>query len=126
MGTKRGLWAACAAVWFGAAASLVGVSAYADQPATAPAAASASAPNETRAAFLKLLDRPRVDAKPDVQPLLTIDGTKKAHLWFSSEAHERVPGYLQFPDAKQFKGRRPVVIALHGTGGVKERGEVGD
>ncbi len=100
----------CAAAF---AALLLSVATFADQ-----------APADTRAEFLKIIDRPRVDLKPDVHPVLTMDGSKRSHLWFSSEQGQRVPGFLQFPDAKQFKGRRPVVIALHGTGGLKEGGEI--
>jgi len=35
-----------------------------------------------------------------------------------------VPGYLLLPDPAKFKGRRPVVIVLHGTGGNKDGGEI--
>jgi dienelactone hydrolase len=113
MDIKRGLSAVLCAL-------AVSLGALADQ---APAPAGPA--TETRAAFLQVIDRPRVDAKAELQPLLTLDGSKRLHLWYSADARERVPGYIQFPDAKKFKGRRPVVIALHGTGGVKEGAEVG-
>ena len=45
-------------------------------------------------------------------------------MWFYSDVTERVPGYLMLPDAAEFKGRRPVVIALHGTGGNKDGGQI--
>src|SRR4051812_202417 len=70
----------------------------------------------TRDAFLKLIDRPRVD--PAVQ--LSDDG---AQFSFMSEAGQRVPGILVQPILTRNpsgSSRRPVVIALHGTGGTKE------
>jgi dienelactone hydrolase len=78
----------------------------------------------TRAAFLKVIDRPTVAAKPELTELPAVDGLRKEHLWFQSDAAERVPGYLVLPDPAQFKGRRPVVIALHGTGGNKDEGQI--
>lgn len=79
---------------------------------------------DTRAAFLRVIDRPRVALKPELAEMAPVEGLKKYHLWFSSDATERVPGYLLLPDAAKFKGRRPVVIALHGTGGTKDSGEI--
>lgn len=81
-------------------------------------------PAETRAAFLAVIDRPEVALKPELTDMAPLAGFRRQHLWFSSDASERVPGYLVLPDGAQFKGRRPVVIALHGTGGNKESGEV--
>ncbi|HUQ11373.1 MAG TPA: acetylxylan esterase [Steroidobacteraceae bacterium] len=86
--------------------------------------ARAASPDETRAAFLKVIDRPAVDARPELQELAPIEGLRKYHLWFNSDAAERVPGYVVLPDAMKFKGKRPAVIVLHGTGGNKESGEV--
>jgi dienelactone hydrolase len=80
--------------------------------------------SDTRAAFLQLIDRPRVALKPEVSELAPVDGLRKYHLWFNSDATERVPGYLLLPDPAKFKGRRPVVVALHGTGGTKDGGEI--
>ena len=51
---------------------------------------------------------------------------RKFHLWFSADASERVPGYLLLPDARTFKGARPVLIALHGTGGNKDSGQIAE
>jgi cephalosporin-C deacetylase-like acetyl esterase len=73
-----------------------------------------------REAYLALIDRPRVALKPELAELPAVEGLKKYHLWYSADASERVPGYLLLPDAKAFKGPRPVVIALHGTGGNKD------
>jgi dienelactone hydrolase len=82
------------------------------------------AADETRAAYLAMLERPRVALKPELAPMPAVDGLRKFHLWFSADASERVPGYLLLPDDTRFKGRRPVVIALHGTGGNKDGGQV--
>jgi dienelactone hydrolase len=75
---------------------------------------------DTRTGFLEVIDRPRVALKPALAEMAPIEGLKKYHLWFQSDATERVPGYLLLPDAARFKSRRPVVIALHGTGGNKD------
>jgi dienelactone hydrolase len=80
--------------------------------------------SDTRAAFLQVIDRPRVALKPEVSELAPVEGLRKYHLWFNSDATERVPGYLLLPDPEKFKGRRPVVVALHGTGGTKDSGEI--
>jgi dienelactone hydrolase len=73
-----------------------------------------------RASYLALIDRPKVALKPELVELPDVEGLKKYHLWYSADAGERVPGYLLLPDPKAFKGPRPVVIALHGTGGNKD------
>jgi dienelactone hydrolase len=92
------------------------VASFADAPAAAPP--------DTRAAFLKLLDRPRVPLQPELVELPAVGGFHKYHLWIWSEAGERVPGYLLLPEAARFHGRRPVIIALHGTGGSKDNGQI--
>ena len=79
---------------------------------------------DTRAAFLRVIDRPHVALKPELAEMSPVEGLEKHHLWFSSDATERVPGYLLLPDPAKFKGRRPVVIVLHGTGGNKDGGEI--
>jgi len=81
----------------------------------AVASASDATRNPTRDAFLKLLDRPRVE--PAVQ--LSDDGTRFS---FAAEAGQRVPGILvkPAPTTQPLSQRRPVVIALHGTGGTKD------
>lgn len=81
---------------------------------------------ETRAAYLVMIDRPRVALKPELGAMPDVSGLKKFHLWFNSDATERVPGYLLLPDPARFKGRRPVIIALHGTGGTKDGGQVAE
>jgi dienelactone hydrolase len=78
-------------------------------------------PAQVKAAFLKLLDRPRVDA--DVKsdgPRKLDDGFVREHLTFASEkkpdgAIERVPMLILAPEGA--KGRLPAVLVLHGTGG---------
>jgi dienelactone hydrolase len=74
-------------------------------------------PAVTRAAFLQLLDRPRVPLAPDVNPLPTVDSLHYEHLAFAAEQTERVPGILL---RQAGTGRRPVVVVLPGTGGTKE------
>jgi dienelactone hydrolase len=79
-------------------------------------------PDQTRKAFLELLDRPRVE--PDVQEGRGLaSGAVATHTFtFASEKKrdgtvERVPVLLVRPAAE---GRYPVLIVLHGTGGSKE------
>jgi dienelactone hydrolase len=88
--------------------------------------AFADAAADTRAAYLAIIDRPRAALNPELAELPAVEGLKKYHLWFHSDATERVPGYLLLPDPARFKGRRPVVIALHGTGGSKDDGQVAE
>jgi dienelactone hydrolase len=84
------------------------------------AQAPESADAAKRAAFLKLVERPRVDPKPEVRPV-TANGLRLVveHISFSVEGANRVTGLL----IKTFDGigRKPVVIQLHGTGGNKEQ-----
>jgi dienelactone hydrolase len=88
--------------------------------------AAADSFSDTRAAYLAVIDRPRVPPKPELADLPAVEGLKKLHLWYSADADERVPGYLLLPDPSRFKGRRPVVIALHGTGGNKDGGQIAE
>jgi dienelactone hydrolase len=90
------------------------------------APAHADGPRDSRSAYLKLLERPRVAPRPELAEMPAVAGLRKYHLWFYSEATERVPGYMLLPDAAQFKGRRPVVIALHPTSGNKDNGQIAD
>jgi len=89
-------------------------------------AALADSTRDTRAAYLAVIDRPRVALAPELAEMPVVEGLRKFHLWFSSDATERVPGYLLLPDAAKFKGKRPVVIALHGTGGNKDNGQIAE
>lgn len=77
-------------------------------------------PASVKAAFLKLLDRPRVPL--DVQSVgkESKDGLTFERLSFATEKKadgsiERVPVYVLRPENKD--GRLPAVIVLHGTGG---------
>jgi dienelactone hydrolase len=81
-------------------------------------ATKVAVPATGRAAFLKLIDRPRAPLSPEAQELGATDGLEQTHFTFVADAEQRVPGIL----VKQTKsaGRRPVVVALHGTGGNKE------
>ncbi len=89
-------------------------------------ATSADSSLDTRAAFLKLIDRQRVELKADLTALPAVEGLRKYHLQFWSEANELVPGYLLLPDPTKYPGKRPVVIALHGTGGSKDSGQIAE
>lgn len=73
---------------------------------------------DSRADFLKLIDRPRVPLKPEVAKTASGNGVNEYHFIYFTEAGERVPGILLKP--ANVMGRFPVVIALHGTGGSKE------
>jgi dienelactone hydrolase len=84
------------------------------------APALADSVSETRTAYLAVIDRPRVGLKPELTELAPVEGLKRYHLRYSADADERVPGHLLLPDPKSFRGRRPVIIALHGTGGTKD------
>lgn len=78
----------------------------------------AADPADTRAAFLKLLDRPRVELAPEVKPPTGTNGLRTIQFSFAAEAEIRVPGVLL--KRAEAQGRRPVVIVLHGTGANKE------
>lgn len=72
----------------------------------------------TRAAFLRVIDRPAVPLAAQVEAMPSPAGTLKYHFTFAADAEQRVPGLLLKPAAAT--GRRPVVVVLHGTGGTKE------
>src|SRR5262249_17571416 len=73
---------------------------------------------DARQDFLTLIDRPRVPLAAEVTQLPSDGPLTEFHFSFASEEHERVPGILVKP-AMETPARRPVVIALHGTGGKK-------
>ncbi|WP_435019062.1 alpha/beta hydrolase family protein [Tundrisphaera sp. TA3] len=81
---------------------------------------------EIRARFLKDLDRPRVPLDPREEDVpATGSEFARQSVSFASEAHpdgsiERVPALVVKPRDGADRGRRPAVIALHGTGGNKE------
>jgi dienelactone hydrolase len=74
----------------------------------------------SRTAFLKLIDRQRVEPNVEEKELpAPAAGMEARHIVFSSEADQRVPVLMLKPAGAA--GRRlPVVIVLHGTGGKKE------
>ena len=84
------------------------------QPPTPDAIAQSS-----KAAFLRLIDRPRVPLAPEETPPLKVDRFVVQRFTFASEANERVPG-ITVALERPFPARRPVVIVLHGTGDSKE------
>lgn len=71
----------------------------------------------TRAAFLQLIDRPRVPLLPEVSALPGSGGLVYEHFTVAAEQDERVPGILL---KREGSARRPVVVVLHGTGGSKD------
>lgn len=79
--------------------------------------------SEVRAAFLRTLDRPRIDADPKPIDTKSEGGLVTEHLTIASERKrsgeiERVPILLVRPE--KVDGRAAAVIVLHGTGGTKE------
>lgn len=86
----------------------------ADSTATDPAA--------VRAAFLKLIDRPRVPLAPELKVLPETNGLVTTEFTYASDADQRVPGLIV--KSATATGKQPTVIVLHGTGGKKE-GEMG-
>lgn len=73
---------------------------------------------DARADFLKLIERPRVRLSPQIEEWPATNGLVQFRFSFASEKGQRVPGVLLKGEDSQ--GRRPVVIALHGTGGSKQ------
>ena len=79
--------------------------------------------SEVKAAFLKMLDRPRVELDPTTLDTKSEGGLVTEHLTIASEKKrsgetERVPILLVRPE--KVEGRAAAVIILHGTGGNKE------
>jgi dienelactone hydrolase len=70
-----------------------------------------------RSDFLALIQRPGVPLSPQIEPMPNTNGLAQFRFSFTTEPGERVPGVLM--KAANSEGRRPVVIALHGTGGSK-------
>src|SRR6266404_8128229 len=94
-------------------------------PVSAQPATDYAAPAKVKAAFHKLLDRPKVplDVKETAPPTKAGDGLILEHLSFASEKKadgsiERVPVIVLRPE--KVDAKMPAVIALHGTGGNKD------
>lgn len=75
----------------------------------------------SRAAFQRMIDRPRVPLSPEVRALPGDSSITREHFTFASQEGERVPGVLMKPGGGQ---RRPAVILLHGTGGSKTDAQI--
>lgn len=73
---------------------------------------------DSRADFLKLIDRPRVALAPQAQESPASNGLVQLQFSFAADARQRVPGILV--KTTNAAGPRPVVIVMHGTGGRKE------
>jgi dienelactone hydrolase len=73
---------------------------------------------DTRAEFLKIIEKPRAALAPETAAPTTKDGITRIDFSYAVEPGQRVPSVLV--KAANSSGRRPVVIALHGTGGTKE------
>lgn len=88
----------------------------AERPETLPTSA-----DETRRAFLQIIDRPKVDPAFEQQEQPAEAGMAHFHFTYASEAGQRVPGILlEKSDLVDGKTPRPVVIVMHGTGQKKE------
>ena len=80
-------------------------------------ARTASEETAAREAFLRTIDRPRVPLSSHAK-VLAAGATIREHFTYASEPGHTVPGILHKPSS--LRGRGPVVILLHGTGGRKE------
>jgi dienelactone hydrolase len=100
-------------------AAFFGVAALA---ALTSAAAVQGTASESRAAFLRLIERSRVPLSPEVHALPGDPSLTREHFTFSSQEGERVPGVLL--KSRDASGRRPAVILLHGTGGGKTDAQI--
>ncbi len=76
-----------------------------------------AAPANVRGDFLKLIDRPKVPLAPEIKETARANGLVEYRFTYGADAADRVPGMLV--ESADGTGRRPVVIALHGTGGSK-------
>jgi dienelactone hydrolase len=73
-------------------------------------------PEETRAAFLKVIERPGVPAAA-TETVDQLGDFQRVKFSYDSEKNQRVPGFIL---RQPGKSRRAAVIVLHGTGGSKE------
>lgn len=74
---------------------------------------------DTRADFLKLIDRPRVPLEVATSEVPAPDGLTRFDFTYAADATNRVPALL-LKTSSIPTNRRPVIIVLHGTGGSKE------
>ena len=83
--------------------------------------ARAESPQSTREAFLKLIDRPRVDPAPkEEQRTPPSPDFTLTHVVFNTEPTQHVPALFLKSASAKADAKLPVVILLHGTGGHKE------
>ena len=75
-------------------------------------------PDVTPKAFLQMIDRPRAGLTPGQNNQREVNGIQQWHFTYAADEAQRVSGLLT--KATNVSGKRPVVIALHGTGGSKE------
>jgi dienelactone hydrolase len=75
--------------------------------------------SETRAAFLRLINRPRVAFEAATNQAAISNGLALITFSFQSDSSNRVPGLLIKTAASQ--GKRPAIIVAHGTGGNKKQ-----
>jgi dienelactone hydrolase len=80
-----------------------------------------SAPaDSTRAAFIKLIDRPRVALAVEARTVPSAEAEfVQAHVTFAADAQSRVAAVVI--KRADLTGRAPAVIFLHGTGGNKDQ-----
>ena len=76
---------------------------------------------EARQAYLKLIDRPRVDPQVEEKEMEAPgEGLRMWRIAYWTEAGQRVPAIVVKPASAKEGQRLPVVIALHGTSSKKE------
>jgi dipeptidyl aminopeptidase/acylaminoacyl peptidase len=104
----------------GVAGLVVGLLLAARAGAEAPPAQQQSQA-EARQAYLKLIDRPRVDPRVEEKEMdAPGDGLHMWKITYNTEAGQRVPAIVVKPAGAKDGQRLPVVIALHGTSSKKE------
>ena len=75
-------------------------------------------PDATPKAFFQMIDRPRAELAPVQNKQREVNGVEHWQFTYAADEAQRVPGLLL--KATNLSGKRPVVIALHGTGGSKD------
>src|SRR5438552_4321472 len=71
-------------------------------------------PDVTPKAFLQMIDRPRAELTPGQNNQREVNGIEHWHFTYAADEAQRVSGLLT--KAANVAGKRPVVVALHGTG----------
>lgn len=78
--------------------------------------------HQVRKDFRALLDRPKVDPKPEFA-VVSKDSIEVDHGFIYTEEKERMP-LLIYKPVKAGQAKFPVAIFLHGTGGNKDEGDI--